>query len=111
MDSIISIDKVSKLANSIFHNLGGQAFENKYEIGKLIKKNKIDEFYEVIYKPLKQEMMLMKVKQEGAVKKDMKQFFYQSIIMQKIDHPYVINLFEKVEDSKYLYLVFERLKG
>ena len=32
-------------------------------------------------------------------------------VLQKLDHPYIVNYFETYDDIKYLYLVMEYVEG
>ena len=43
---------------------------------------------------------------------DMLDMLWEEIeIIQRLDHPNVVNYFETYDDSKYLYLVMEYVKG
>ena len=92
-----------------------------------IKKNesRVEEVYRISKKPLGtgaygvvSKCTHLTTKQERAVKKvpkkkikNMERFKQEITILQKLDHPNILKLYEYFEDEKNVYLITEMCKG
>jgi serine/threonine protein kinase len=88
-----------------------QHFQDVYKLQEELGKGAFSTVYRGIHKRTGQKYAVKVVKEEGLPKDDEEALHLEVEILQGMDHPHIIRLYQFFDEQKHYYLVTELMEG
>ncbi len=83
------------------------SFKNEYQIVKKIGNGKFGDVFEVVHKKTEKKRALKKIRKNDLSIEEREGMFKEIEILSKLDHPFILKIFEYFEDYRYFFIVTE----
>ena len=100
-----------KISSMMFIQKGIGTLYDNYQVGKTIGKGAFGEVFLCTHYETKEQRAVKWVKKEYLNEKETQAIVNEINVLKSLDHPNIVRIYEFFDDTQYLYIVMEYIKG